>query len=58
MKYCVGIDLGGTNIAVGVVNENYEIVARASAKTNCPRPAGEILADMAAVARRTSNGWA
>ena len=52
MKYCVGIDLGGTNIAVGVVNENYEIVARASAKTNCPRPAGEILADMAAVARK------
>ena len=46
MKYCVGIDLGGTNIAVGVVNENYEIVARAQAKTNCPRPAEDILADI------------
>ena len=52
MKYCVGIDLGGTNIAVGVVNENYEIVGRAQTKTNCPRPAQEILADMADVARK------
>ncbi len=52
MKYCVGIDLGGTNIAVGVVNENYEIVARAQAKTNCPRPAEDILADMAVTARK------
>ncbi|MDE6579314.1 MAG: ROK family protein [Ruminiclostridium sp.] len=35
----IGIDLGGTNIKVGVVNENYEIVADASVKTNLPRPA-------------------
>ena len=47
MKYCIGIDLGGTNIAVGVVNENYEIVARANLKTNAPRPAEEIADDMA-----------
>ena len=31
--YYLGIDLGGTNIAVGVVNDNNEIVARASTKT-------------------------
>lgn len=37
--YNIGIDLGGTNIKVGVVNENYEIVADASVKTNLPRPA-------------------
>ncbi|MBD5080710.1 MAG: ROK family protein [Ruminococcaceae bacterium] len=37
--YNIGIDLGGTNIKVGIVNENYEIVADASVKTNLPRPA-------------------
>ena len=47
--YYVGIDLGGTNIAVGVCNEQYEIIATASAKTNCPRPAEEICADMVKV---------
>ena len=51
MKYYVGIDLGGTNIAVGVVDENYQIVGRASVKTNCPRPAEEIADDMTKAAR-------
>lgn len=37
--YNIGIDLGGTNIKVGIVNEKYEIVADASVKTNLPRPA-------------------
>lgn len=50
MKYYVGIDLGGTNISAGVVNENYEIIAKASTKTNCPRPASEIAEDMAKTA--------
>ncbi len=49
--YFLGIDLGGTNIAVGVVNEQYEIVGRAGRKTNLPRPAEEILDDMAAAAK-------
>ena len=31
--YYLGIDLGGTNIAVGVVDENNKIIARASTKT-------------------------
>ena len=30
MKYYIGIDLGGTNIVAGVVNESYEILAKAS----------------------------
>ncbi len=42
----VGIDLGGTNIAVGVVNENYEIAGRGKVKTRAPRPAGEIAKDI------------
>ena len=49
MKYYIGIDLGGTNIKAGVVNENYEIIAKATTKTNCPRPAKDICDDMAKV---------
>ncbi|MCC8136449.1 MAG: ROK family glucokinase [Ruminococcus sp.] len=50
MKYYVGIDLGGTNIVAGVVDENYSIIAKASTKTNCPRPEKEIADDMAKMA--------
>lgn len=46
--YRIGVDLGGTNIVAGVVDEFYKIVAKAKRKTACPRPAGEILADIAA----------
>ncbi|MBQ4247592.1 MAG: ROK family glucokinase [Ruminococcus sp.] len=49
MKYYIGIDLGGTNIKAGVVNENYEIISKATTKTMLPRPAEEICADMAKV---------
>ena len=47
--YKLGIDLGGTNIVSGVVDENYNVVATAKVKTNCPRPAEEIIDDMAKV---------
>jgi glucokinase len=50
MKYYIGIDLGGTNIKAGVVSEDFKIVAKASCKTNLPRPGEEICADMAKVA--------
>ncbi len=50
MKYYVGIDLGGTNIVAGVVDEEYNILAKASTKTNCPRPEKEIANDMAKMA--------
>ena len=49
MKYYIGIDLGGTNIVAGVVDENYNIITKASTKTNLPRPEKEIAADMAKV---------
>ncbi len=48
--YRLGIDLGGTNIVAGVVDENYEIVAKASCKTAVPRPESEICDSMAEVA--------
>ncbi|MBP9988559.1 MAG: ROK family protein [Ruminococcus sp.] len=44
--YRVGVDLGGTNIAVGVVDENYNIIGRGKVKTNSPRPAEEIFDDI------------
>ena len=47
--YRLGIDLGGTNIVAGVVDENFNIVATAKRKTNCPRPAEEIVNDMAEI---------
>lgn len=47
MKYYIGIDLGGTNIVAGVVDENYKIISKVSTKTNLPRPEKEIAADMA-----------
>ena len=28
--YRIGVDLGGTNIAVGLVDENYNIIKKAS----------------------------
>lgn len=46
MAYYLGIDIGGTNIACGIVNDNCEIIARSKVKTNAPRPYGEILSDI------------
>ena len=34
--YYLGIDLGGTNIAAGVVNEQYQIIGRSKIKTHVP----------------------
>ena len=36
MKYYVGIDLGGTNIKAGVVDEEYHILGRGKKKTSVP----------------------
>lgn len=47
--YRIGIDLGGTNIAAGIVNDNFEIVCKASIPTGADRPATEIAADMVAI---------
>ncbi len=47
MRYCIGIDLGGTNIAVGLVDlDSRKILEKKSVKTNAPRPAEQIVADM------------
>lgn len=45
--YRVGIDLGGTNIAVGVVNEDYKIISYTTVPTEARRPAEQVIATMA-----------
>ena len=52
-KYCIGVDLGGTNIAVGLVDlETKNITSQLSVKTNAPRPCEEITADIVEVCRK------
>ncbi len=48
MEYCIGVDLGGTNIAAGIVDlQSKKIVRKMSVKTNAPRPCEDICADIA-----------
>ncbi|MBQ7521072.1 MAG: ROK family protein [Clostridia bacterium] len=50
--YYIGIDLGGTNIAVGLVNEEGRIIAKTETPTLASRPYQELVKDMAACARK------
>ena len=50
--YRIGIDLGGTNIAAGIVNEKFEIVQKDSVPTLAKRPNEEIVADMGALCKK------
>ncbi|MBE7000719.1 MAG: ROK family glucokinase [Clostridia bacterium] len=45
--YYIGIDLGGTNIAVGLVNEEMKLVATKSTPTLTNRDINDIIKDMA-----------
>lgn len=45
--YKIGVDLGGTNIAVGLVNENYEIKVKKSLPTGAERAPEAIVDDIA-----------
>lgn len=47
----IGIDLGGTNIAAGVVDDSGKIIKQLSVPTLATRPAEEIIKDMAAVSK-------
>ena len=50
--YRIGIDLGGTNIAAGLVNEKFEIIAKGSTPTLVGRPNAEIVRDIATLAKK------
>ena len=46
-KYCIGVDLGGTNIAAGIVDlDAKKIVKKKSVKTNAPRSCEAICKDI------------
>ena len=49
--YRIGIDLGGTNIAAGVVDTNGKILHKRSVPTGASRPKEEIIADIASLCR-------
>ena len=50
--YYIGVDLGGTNIAVGIVDENYQLVKKESVPTKPERGPDLIVEDMAKVSRK------
>lgn len=49
--YRIGIDLGGTNIAAAIVNNEFRIVKKMSVPTGAERDASLIMDDMAALCR-------
>lgn len=51
-KYYVGVDLGGTNIAAGITDENFKILVKGSVPTLAQRGADAIAADMAAQVKK------
>lgn len=49
--YSIGIDLGGTNIAAGIMHDK-KLLKTLSVPTNAGRPSGEIIKDMADLCKR------
>lgn len=49
--YRIGIDLGGTNIVAGLVDEYLKITDKCSVKTNVPRSVDSIIQDMVQMVR-------
>ena len=47
--YYLGVDLGGTNIAIGLVNEEFKIVFKGKVPTGASRPVSDVMDDMAAL---------
>jgi glucokinase len=52
MKYNIGIDLGGTNIVAGLVDESGHILAKAACPTRATRPAAAVIEDIVALAQQ------
>ncbi len=53
--YYIGVDLGGTNIAVGIVDSNFKILLKGSIPTQAGRPGEEIVKDMTELAKSLMN---
>lgn len=54
--YYIGIDVGGTNIKAGLIDENGSISKRAQAPTEANRPDAEIGATIARLAKEVAEG--
>jgi len=52
MKYYIGVDLGGTNIAAGVVSEQGELIHKASVPTESHRGHEAVVADLAKLCKQ------
>ena len=53
-KVYIGVDLGGTNIACGAVNEQMQLICKASTPTKLPRTIEEVCADIAVLCRKVA----
>ena len=51
MRYCIGIDLGGTNIAGGIADLDGKLLLTDSIKTGLPCPASDIADRIALLCR-------
>ena len=51
MKYYLGVDIGGTGVKVGVVDENGTILAKGSIPTGAERPYTEVVRDIAGLCK-------
>lgn len=50
-KYTIGIDLGGTTMTAGLVNEKFEVVGKVTWATRLPRPAQDLEKALAELCR-------
>ena len=53
--YYIGVDLGGTNIAVGIVSADFKIIKKGSTPTLADRDPKEIIRDMGALCEKLVN---
>ena len=51
MKYYLGLDVGGTNLAAGIVDENYHLLHKESIPAGAGRRVEDITEDMAKVSK-------
>lgn len=56
IKYYIGIDIGGTNIKTGVINENGAIISEHSIPTGAQRQQNEVLNDIILSVKASING--
>ena len=56
MSYYIGVDIGGTNIKTGVVNEEGLLISEASIPTGADRPQDVVLQDIIGAVRSSIEG--